>query len=61
MKREKFIDLVYRFVLRTTVRPAATPTREQRIDWAHGSAVVENPDVTREMVVKAVDKAPLAA
>ncbi len=32
-----------------------SPTREQRIDWAYGSAVIENPKVTREMVARAVD------
>lgn len=32
-----------------------TPTREQRIDFAYGNAVIENSDVTIEMATKAVD------
>lgn len=31
------------------------PTRAQKIDWAWGSAVIENPAVTRKMVEDAVD------
>ncbi len=38
-------------------RVPATPTREQRIDWAYGNAVIENSAVTVEMVTKAVDEA----
>lgn len=60
MKRERFIAFVYGLV-RRTVRAEERPTREQRIDWAHGSAVVENPDVTREMVERAVDRTAAAA
>ncbi|MCA2976763.1 MAG: hypothetical protein INH37_00620 [Myxococcaceae bacterium] len=33
-----------------TRRPAEAPTHEQRVDWAYGTAVIENPAVTREMV-----------
>lgn len=33
------------------------PTREQRIDFAYGNAVVENAAVTLEMATKAVDGA----
>jgi hypothetical protein len=33
------------------------PTREQRIDFAYGNTKIENDDVTREMVVRAVDAA----
>lgn len=36
-----------------------TPSREQRINWAFGSAVLENPKVTREMVERAVDAADM--
>ncbi len=32
-----------------------TPTREQRIDFAYGNTKIENADVTREMVVRAID------
>lgn len=32
------------------------PTREQRIDWAYGNTKIENSDVTREMVERAVDE-----
>ncbi len=55
MKQARIIEVLYRLVRRLTP-VSAEPTREQRIDWAHGSAVVENPDVTREMVVRAVDR-----
>lgn len=37
-------------------RVPASPTREQMIDWAWGSAVIENNAITREMVVRAVDE-----
>jgi hypothetical protein len=33
----------------------ATPTREERIDWAYGNAVIENAEVTREAVERAYD------
>jgi len=33
----------------------ATPTREQRIDFAYGNTKIENAEVTREMAVQAVD------
>ena len=32
-----------------------TPTREQRIDFAYGNTKIENPEVTRAMVERAVD------
>lgn len=31
-------------------------TREQRVDWAYGTAVIENPAVTRSMVEAAAAK-----
>ncbi|MEZ4359351.1 MAG: hypothetical protein R3B48_04160 [Kofleriaceae bacterium] len=31
------------------------PSREQRIDFAYGNTKIENEDVTREMVERAVD------
>lgn len=31
------------------------PSREQRIDFAYGNTKLENEDVTREMVERAVD------
>lgn len=34
------------------------PTDEQRIDWAYGNTVIENPDITREMVAEIVSKLP---
>jgi hypothetical protein len=36
----------------TARRPHAVPalTLEQRVDWAYGTAVIENPAVTRDMV-----------
>ena len=33
----------------------ATPSREQLIDFAYGNTKIENEDVTREMVERAVD------
>lgn len=30
-------------------------SREERISWAYGNAVIENADVTRDMAAKAVD------
>jgi hypothetical protein len=33
----------------------SVPTREQRIDFAYGNTKIENDDVTRDMVVRAVD------
>jgi hypothetical protein len=33
----------------------ATPTRDQRIDFAYGNTKIENAEVTREMAVQAVD------
>ncbi len=32
-----------------------TDRREQRIDWAYGTAVIENPMVTKAMVEQAAD------
>lgn len=32
-------------------------TPEQRIDWAYGMAVMENPEITREMIMQAVKSA----
>lgn len=34
-----------------------TPNLEQKIDWAYWNAVLSNPDVTREMVERAVNEA----
>ena len=31
------------------------PTREERIDWAYGNAVIENSEITREAVERAFD------
>jgi hypothetical protein len=36
-------------------RLATTLTREEKIDWAYGNTVIENQDVTREMVEAAYD------
>jgi hypothetical protein len=36
-------------------RIPATPTREQRIDFAYGNTKIENAEITREMAVQAVD------
>jgi hypothetical protein len=33
----------------------ASPTREERVDWAYGNAVIENSEVTREAVERAYD------
>jgi hypothetical protein len=33
----------------------ATPTRDQRIDFAYGNTKIENAEVTREMAAQAVD------
>lgn len=35
-------------------------TREERISWAYSNAVLSNPDVTREMVERAVDRGSAA-
>ncbi|NNB92943.1 hypothetical protein HJC10_09775 [Corallococcus exiguus] len=35
--------------------PGSALSREQLIDWAYGTCVIENKDVTREMAEKAVD------
>lgn len=32
-----------------------TPSREQRIDFAYGNTKLENAEITREMVERAVD------
>jgi hypothetical protein len=32
------------------------PSREERISWAYGNAVIENAEVTRVMAEKAVDQ-----
>jgi hypothetical protein len=37
-------------------RLPARPTREQMIDWAYGNTKIENEDITREMVARAVDQ-----
>ncbi len=34
------------------------PSREQRIDWAYGTTVIENREVTQAMAEKAVDDKP---
>lgn len=44
-------------VLQSRIQLPDAPSREQRINWAFGSAVIENPNVTREMVERAVDAA----
>lgn len=31
-------------------------TAEEKIDWAYGNTVIENPDVTRQMVEEAYGK-----
>ena len=31
-------------------------TAEEKIDWAYGNTVIENPDVTRQMVEEAYEK-----
>jgi hypothetical protein len=36
--------------------PSTTLSREQLIDWAYGTCVIENKDVTREMAERAVDE-----
>lgn len=56
MSAYEIIKSVSLRVLKATNRLPAEPTREQRIDWAYGSAVIENPKVTREMVERAVDR-----
>jgi hypothetical protein len=38
-----------------------TDRREQRIDWAYGTAVIENPLVTKAMVERAADAGAAAA
>jgi hypothetical protein len=38
-----------------------SPNREQRIDWAFGTTVIENKDVTREMVERADDLAAVTS
>lgn len=35
--------------------PQSALSREQLIDWAYGTCVIENRDVTREMAERAVD------
>ena len=37
------------------------PSDEQKIDWAHGNAAIENPDVTRAVVEAALAKLPKTA
>jgi hypothetical protein len=37
-------------------RLSPKPTREERIDFAYGNTKIENDDITREMVVAAVDR-----
>ena len=32
-----------------------TVTREQMIDWAYGNTKIENDDITRDIVTRAVD------
>src|SRR5690349_5218972 len=44
--------------LRDEGRIDASPSREQRIDWAYGTTAIENDDVTREMAERAVDRKP---
>lgn len=34
-------------------------TREERLDWAYGNAVIENPRITRELVERSADEKPL--
>jgi hypothetical protein len=41
--------------LREQGRIDASPSREQRIDWAFGTTVIENSAVTRDMVERAAD------
>lgn len=43
--------------LQTEGRVPSRPSRAQMIDWAYGNTKIENEDVTREMVTRAVDAA----
>lgn len=46
-----------KLILSLQAKNALKPTdeRAQRIDWAYGTAVIENPAVTKEMVERAAD------
>ena len=37
-------------------RLPARPTRENIIDWAYGNAKIDNPKITIEIAVRAIDK-----
>ena len=50
---EQVRDEVLRRQAEGTLR--SVPTREERIDWAYGNAVLSNGEVTIEAVEKALD------
>jgi hypothetical protein len=57
-KRMSYEDLKAKVQkLRAENKLPVEPTRAQKIDWAYGNAVIENPNVTREMAERAVDAA----
>lgn len=51
---EELRDEVRRRQAEGTLR--ASPTREERIDWAYWNAVIENPEITPEAVERAFDR-----
>lgn len=53
-------NLLRNFVVHLQSKQAlpATDRRAQRIDWAYGTAVIENSQVTKAMVEQAVDAHP---
>lgn len=53
--RKAFYELA-RTIVRDIGEIRKLPTREQRIDFAYGNCKLSNPDVTREMVERAVDE-----
>ena len=50
---EELRDEVRRRQAEGSLRSA--PTREEMIDWAYGNGVIENGDVTREIVERVYD------
>lgn len=55
MSRYDVFRLSFQFLAKRLKKVTLVPSRAQKIDWAFGSAVIENPKVTREMVERAVD------
>jgi hypothetical protein len=58
MKRDatEWVSSLFRAVHEVIGEGVSLLTREQLVDWAYRQAGLENPDVTREVAERAVDR-----